>query len=231
MGLRHEFGKAGGGRFVGEQHVDVSQVAQLHHGRAVEFAVVCGQPDLAGMLDDGAGHLDFAVVVVTQGAVGFDAADANQANVDFELPNEVHRRFAHDALVAAAHLPPGHDHFAVAVRAHQRGDVQVVGDDAQAPVVVQFVGHGFDGGADVHDERAAVGNALGHGFGDAQLACRLHGLALAVGDVFGGGARQAHAAMKAGQQTGFGQALHITAHGLQGHPKTFGQGFDGHGAL
>jgi hypothetical protein len=80
-----------GRRLVGEQHVDLVQPAQFHHRRAVELAVVGGQPDLARVLDDGARHLHLAVVEVAQRAVGFDARDADQADVDLELADEVHR--------------------------------------------------------------------------------------------------------------------------------------------
>jgi hypothetical protein len=50
-----------------------SSRGQLHHRRAVELAVVGGQPHLARLLDDGARHLHLAVVEVAQRAVGLDA--------------------------------------------------------------------------------------------------------------------------------------------------------------
>ena len=103
------------------------------------------------------------------------------------------------------------------------GHVQVVGDDAQLFVLHQGMGDGFHRGANVHDERAAVGHMLCHGLSDAGLAVGGQRLALAVGNVLGGRAGHAHAAMKARQQTRFGQTLHITAHGLQGDVEFFCQ--------
>jgi len=105
--------------------------------------------------------------------------------------------------------------------------MQVVGDHAQAAVVLQFARHRLDGGPDVHDQRTAVGHAPGDRTGNACLGVGLHGLALAVGDVFGGGAGQAHAAVKTREKTRLGQALHVPAHGLQGDAEALGQGLDG----
>ena len=79
------------------------EARQLDHRRAVELAVVGGQPDLARVLDDGVRHLHLAVVEVAQRAVGLDARDADQADVDLELADEVDRRLADDAAVARAH--------------------------------------------------------------------------------------------------------------------------------
>jgi hypothetical protein len=218
-------------RQVGEDHVEVVQPRELDHGRPVELAVVGSEPDLARLLDDGARDLDLAVVEVAQRAVGFDAADADQADVDLELAHEVHRGFAHDALVGAAHQAAGDDHLAVGVGAHQRGDMQVVGDHAQAAVMLQLARHRLDGGADVHDQRATVGHPPGHGARDARLGVGLHGLALAVGDVLGGRTGLPHAAMEAREQAGLGQALHVAPHGLQRDAEALGQGLDGLGAV
>src|SRR5690606_16621382 len=86
--------------------------------------------------------------------------DADQADVDLELAHEVHRGLANDALVGRAHHPACHDHFAVRVGAQQSSNVQVVGDHAQTTVAPKFMGHRFNGGADVEDQRAAVRHAL-----------------------------------------------------------------------
>ena len=173
---------------------------QLHHGRAVEFGAVCGQPHLARVLNDGFGHFHFAVVKVAHGAVSLDAADADQANVHLELANEIHRGFTHNAAVHTTHHAAGDDDLAVGVVAQDLRHVQVVGDDAQAPVLAQLPRHRFHGGANVHDQRAAMRNRRGNGFGNAGFAIQGQGLALAVSDVFGGGTRHTHPAMKARQQ-------------------------------
>ena len=65
-----------------------------------------------------------------------DAGDADDGNVHLELADEVHRRLAHDAPVARAHHAADHDDFAVRVGAQDAGHIQVVGDDAQATVLI-----------------------------------------------------------------------------------------------
>ncbi|KAG1242936.1 hypothetical protein G6F65_022734 [Rhizopus arrhizus] len=93
--------------------------------------------------------------------------------------------------------------------------MQVVRDDAQAAVAQQRACDGLGGGADVQDQRTAVGHGAGHGLGDALLAGRVQALALAVGDVLDGRGFDAHAAVKARQQAGFGKDVHVAPHGLQ----------------
>ena len=206
-------------RCIGKQPPDLIERGQLHHGRAVELAVVGGQPDLAGLFDDGLRHLHLAVVKVAQRAIGLDARDADERDVHLELADEVHRRLAHDAPVARAHHPASDDDLAFWVAAEDGGHVQVVGDDAQAPVVQQRLGNGLGGGADVQDQRAVVGHLFGHGARNAGFAIGVQGFALGVGQVLHRGAGHAHAAVKAGEQARFRQALHIAAHGLQRDPR------------
>ena len=132
LGVGQQGGKGFGRWRVGEQPVDLRQRGHLDHGGAVELADVGGQPDLARMRNDGLRHLDLAVVVVAQRAVGLDARNADQRNVHLELADEVDRCLAHDALVAPAHHATDHDHLALGIGAEDAGHVQVVGDDAQA---------------------------------------------------------------------------------------------------
>ncbi len=159
----------------GEQPPDLIERGQLHHGRAVELAVVGGQPHLAGLFDDGLRHLHLAVVKVAQRAIGLDARDADERDVHLELADEVHRRLAHDAPVARAHHAASDDDLALGVAAQDGGHVQVVGDDAQAPVVQQRLGNGLGGGADVQDQRAVVGtcSATARAMRALPSACRV----------------------------------------------------------
>jgi hypothetical protein len=168
-------------------------------------------------------HLHLAVVEVAQRAVGFDGRDADQPDVHLELLDEVHRDFTDDAAVARAHHAAGHDDLAVRVVRQDGRHVEVVGDHAQAAVAQQFARDGLGGGADVQDQRTAAGHGLRHGPGDAALGAVVELLALAVGDVLGGGAGHPHAAVKARQQAGFGQQAHVAPHRLQGDAKTLGQ--------
>jgi hypothetical protein len=116
--------------------------------------------------------------------------------------------------IARAHHAAGHDHLAVGVAAQEGGHVQVVGQHAQAAVVLQRAGDCLGGGADVQDQRAVVGHLGRHGARDARLALGVERLALGVGQVLDGGAGHAHAAVEALDQPLLGQALHVAAHGL-----------------
>src|SRR5690606_23757716 len=142
---------------VGKEAVDLRNVRQFDHGLSLELAAVGGQPDFAGLFDDAARHAHFAEVVVAQRAVGFDARNGDQADVDLELADEVDGGFAHDAAVARPHDAAGDDDFAVGVVRQDVRHVQVVGNDPQAAVVQQGARNGFGGGADVQDQRTAVG--------------------------------------------------------------------------
>ena len=68
---------------------------------------------------------------------------------------------------------------------------------------------------------------LGHGARNARFALGVQRFALLVRQILHSGAGNAHAPMKAHQQPGFSQALHIAAHGLQGHAQGVGKVLDG----
>ena len=57
----------------------------------------------------------------------------------------------------------GHDHLEVGVARKDQGHVEVVGDDPQAVVVEQGLGHLLGGGADVEDEFGAEVGGRGRG--------------------------------------------------------------------
>ena len=113
--------------------------------------------------------------------------------------------------------------LALGVAAEDGGHVQVVGDDAQAPVVQQRLGNGLGGGADVEDQRAVVGNLFCHRASDAGFALGVQRLALRVAQVFHGRGGDANAAMETAHQPLLGQALHVAPHGLQRHTQRLSQ--------
>lgn len=131
---------------IGEDAVDQGDGAQAYHGITAELAGVDGEKDLAGIVDDGLGNPHFLVIEVEQAAVVVDAADADDRVVDLELLDEVHGSLADDTAVAA-YRTAGHQHFEVGLGAELGSDVQVIGDDLQAFVVLQFAGNGLGGGA------------------------------------------------------------------------------------
>ena len=51
---------------IGEQGVDLAEVAEVDHGVATKLGVVGGQEHLAGVGDDGLGNLHLVVVKIEQ---------------------------------------------------------------------------------------------------------------------------------------------------------------------
>jgi hypothetical protein len=98
--------------------------------------------------------------------------------------------------------------------------------DLQTAVLHQGFGNGFGGGADVEDHRAVVRHRPGHGQRNTRLAIGVEAFALAVREVFNGRARRPHAAVESRKQASLRQALHISAHGLQGDTQRFGELLD-----
>ena len=162
-----QFGKWRGRVSVGEEAVDLRQLGDFDHRGAVEFADVGGQPDRAGLRNDGLCDLHFAQVEVAQRAVGLNAGRADQRNVDLELAYEIDRRFADDGEVARAHQAASDDDFAIGIGTQRDRHVQVVGDHTQAAVTQQGPGDRFGRGADVDEQRTVLRHLLGDRAGDA----------------------------------------------------------------
>ena len=131
------------------------------------------------------------------------------------------------ALPISPHQPTGDDYFTLKIVGQDAGDVQIVGDDTKPLMIRKRSRDFFGGGADIDDQRTAIWHGLRHGLRDAPLGTVIEPLALVVGDVFGGRAGNAHAAMKARQQAAFGQQAHVATHGLQRDAQVLGQGFNG----
>ena len=125
-----------------------------------------------------------------------------------------------------AHHAAGDDQLAVGVVGQDRGDVQVVGDHAQAVVLQQFARDRLGGGADVDDQRTAVRHRRAPLRSRCALGVFVEPLALAVGDVLGGRARHAHAAVEARQQPGVGEQPDVAPHRLQRDAEVLGQRLD-----
>ncbi len=82
-------------------------------------------------------------IEIAQGAVGLDAGNADDADIDLELADEIDGRLADDAAVAAAHHTAGDDHFALRVVGQNRRYIQVVGHHVQAGMLRQRARHRF----------------------------------------------------------------------------------------
>ena len=75
------------------------------------------------LADDRLRDAHLVIVEIEQRAVGIDAADADDAEIDAELADQVDRRLADDAAVAAAHDAAGDDHLEVSFSAKMLRDV------------------------------------------------------------------------------------------------------------
>ena len=110
----------------------------------MKFAVIGSEPYGPGMLQDPTRHGNFAVVKVAQTPIGLNARNPDQANIDFELADEIERSLADDGAISSANHTTRNDHFAVRVVSQSRSHVEVVGDDAQVAMLKKFGCDGFN---------------------------------------------------------------------------------------
>src|SRR5262249_11767444 len=87
--LLQEIADLGRGCAVGEEGIEIAQIAEAHHGAAAELAVVGDEEDLARVRHDALRCPDLAMIEIQQRSVGIDAADADDAEIDLELAEEV----------------------------------------------------------------------------------------------------------------------------------------------
>jgi hypothetical protein len=134
---------------IGEQSVNLIQAAYFHHRRAMELAVIGSEPYCPGMLQDATRYRNFSVVKVAQAPIGLNARNPDQANIDFELADEIERSLADNGAISSANNAPGDYHLAVRVVSQSSSDVQIVGDDAQVAMLKEFGRDGFDGRSNI----------------------------------------------------------------------------------
>ena len=113
------------------------------------------------LVDDRLRDPDLAGIEIQQRAVGVDAADADDPEVDLELADEVETVIADDAAIPAAHVAAGDDDLEFVVLAENAGDLQIIGDDPQAFVAQQRLRHLLRRGADIDEERGVVWECAG----------------------------------------------------------------------
>ncbi len=213
-------------RAIRENRRDLADAAETDHGVASEFRMVGDQEDAPGVFDDGLRHPHLAIVEIQQGAVLIDAADPDNPDIDFELADEIHGRFADHAAVFAADHAAGDNDLEIPFRAHEVGYVEVVGDDTKPLVPHQRAGHFFIGGADIDEQRRMIRNLSRRNGGNVLLFRMVLILTGRIGDVRGAG-RQAGAAVVALQHVAVTEEIDVAADRLRGDVKVLGQRFDG----
>ena len=148
---------AAGRRGVGDQGVELREMAEPHHGAAAELGVVGSQEDLGASSRRWPGRRGLAVIEIEQAAVEIYAADADNAEVHLELVDGVDRRLADDALIATPHQAAGDDHLELGIPAHDTGNIEIIGDHAEPGMVQQGLCDSLGRGADVDEERGVIG--------------------------------------------------------------------------
>ena len=96
---------------IGDEGVDLREMADAHRRRALELGRVGDEDDVPGIGDDRLRDLHLAKIEIEQRAVMVDRRGADDRVVDLELPDEIDRRLADDAAVGAAHHAAGDHHL------------------------------------------------------------------------------------------------------------------------
>src|SRR5262249_23281239 len=159
-------------------------------------------------------HLDFAIVEVKQRAVLVDGRGADHRVVDLELPNKIDRCLPNHTPVRVPNDTAGDDDLDLLVSLQDVGDVHVVGNDEQAVLAAQSRRHLLGRGANIDQQRGAVGNQ-GRGLeADASLGVGGKLASRLIAQV--GGARgQDGATVKALQDAALAQLVEVLANRLR----------------
>ena len=91
---------------VGDPGLDLADVGDAHRRRAFELRTVGDEDGVAGILQNGLGDLDLAIVEIEERPVGFDRGCADDGVVDLELADEITRRRADDGAIGSRTVPP-----------------------------------------------------------------------------------------------------------------------------
>lgn len=169
---------------VGDEDVDIAQMADAHRCGALELGTVGDEQALPGVLDDRLRDADLAVIEVEECTLLVDGGGADHRIIDLELADQVDSGCADDAAVGAPHRPAGDDHLDVLMRVEQRRDMQVVGDDEQAVMVGERARHLLRGRADIDEERGIVRDQRRRGPSDRRLLVAGDEAARLIGEVF-----------------------------------------------
>jgi hypothetical protein len=113
--------------------------------------------------DDAAGDEDFVGVEIEKVAVLADPRGADESKVHAEIVDELVGKGADHGSVARSDMASdGHDiDFLASGKAVD--DVEIVADHHQLVMMDEMPGDGFSGGADVDEQRGALGDERGGG--------------------------------------------------------------------
>src|SRR5262245_34236919 len=222
--------EARGRRRVGDEVVELRDMADAHRRRALVFHAVGHQDRPARAVHDGLGNLDLAVVEVEQRAVLVDGRGADDRIVDLELADEVDRRLADNAPVRMPHDAARDDHLDLVVSLQYIDNIYVIRDRQQPLLAAQGHRHLLGGGTDVDQDRRVVGDQRCSPHADPALLFGGETAPRLVADVGNPGGEDS-AAMIALQHPTLAQIVEVLANGLGGDAEAVGQGRDAAAAL
>ena len=191
-------------------------------GAAAQFGGVGDEHGGARVGDDRLRHLHLAIVEVEQRALLINRGGADDGVIDLELADQLRGGGADHGAVGTAHRAASHDHLDARMAVEQHRDIEVVGDDEQILVRGQCGGDLFRRGADVDEERAAVGDARRGGRPDRLLLVSGDEAARLIGEVLHTRGDD-RAAMDAGQRALVAEVVEVLADGLCRHLKAPGK--------
>src|SRR5690554_6798640 len=184
MGL-HQVQDILGWLAVGEQGVELGNIALAHHRVALKLGVIGNQIDLTGVANDRLGNACFLIVELQQRTILIDTADPDDAEVHLELVDKVDGCLTDDATVARAHLATGNDDVKVLFTLQNGGYIEVVGNDLKPLVLQQGFRYHFVTGTNIDEQRGVIGDVPGDKGGDTPFGLEIKALARAISSVDG----------------------------------------------
>ncbi len=186
--------------------------------------MVDNQNHVAGVVDNRAFGAHLVIVKLQQRTVAVDTADAENAEVETELGDEVQRRLADDTAIAASQLTASQNNAKIFFHHQRIGHVKVVGHDAQIAVIKQRVGHRFRRRSDVDKQRRAVRDLACHLLCNTLFLGRLRRFSIVPRGVYRA-RRQRRAAVVAQDFFLFRKVIQIATNGLGADRKVLHQLF------
>src|SRR5215469_10207004 len=191
--------------------------------------MVRDEEDLARVRHDAFRGADLAVIEIEQRAIAVDTADADDAEVDLELAEEVDDGLTDHAAIPAADDAASDDDLELDVLAEDTGNLQVVRDDPEAPMPQQRLRHLLRRRADVDEERGIVGNMLSCELRDLPLGLQSLHLPGLIGGVFHARG-QTRTTVVALQKLPVAELIDVAPDGLRRHREMIGKRLDRHEA-
>ena len=204
----------------------------MSHLATCQFAAV-GDGDFSlGLADHAAVDFNFIVVEAGESALGVDAVDADEEDVDKDAAHAGDGGGADEGEPVAAEMAAGDEDLNVFAVAELHGDVDGVGDDGDAAEGVEAADNFRGGGSGGEGDGVAGGDELRGGEGDAALFVGEAADLILEGAVVAEGLVEERldgdgSAMGAAEEAGRFKVLQVAADGGKRDIEFVAQGLDG----